>query len=228
MPLKRKKKELEVPELPLLDRGATLVLRVMPDDNSCLFRAFGTAVLPGDDLTMHELRSLVAASIQAQPNIFDQVVLEQKPDDYCRWIQTDDAWGGAIEMGILAQHFEIEICSIDVQSLRCDKFNEGASNRCILAYSGIHYDTIVQSPSDPPHTKANYPPELDKRIWATDDDDILEKATTLCKKLQEQHYFTDTGGMAIKCATCGWIGHGQGQAQTHAQQTGHYDMEEQT
>jgi len=87
----------------------------MPDDNSCLFRAFGSAVLPGDDLTMTELRSLVASAIQSDPETYTQVVLEQKPDDYCRWIQTPDAWGGAIEMGILSKHFELEICSIDVQ-----------------------------------------------------------------------------------------------------------------
>jgi len=87
----------------------------MPDDNSCLFRAFGTAVLPGDDLSMLELRSLVASAIQANPSTYSKVVLEQNPDDYCRWIQTEDAWGGAIEMNILASHFEVEICSIDVQ-----------------------------------------------------------------------------------------------------------------
>jgi ubiquitin thioesterase OTU1 len=91
----------------------------MPDDNSCLFRAFGTAVLPtGDDLSMPELRSLVASAIQGEPEVYTKVVLEQTPDEYCRWIQTPDAWGGAIEMGILAKHFEIEICSIDVQ-VRC-------------------------------------------------------------------------------------------------------------
>src|SRR4051812_26435776 len=87
----------------------------MPDDNSCLFRAFGTAVLPGDDLTMHELRSLVAQAIQDEPEVYTQVVLDQDPDKYCRWIQTDDAWGGAIEMGILSKHFDIELCSIDVK-----------------------------------------------------------------------------------------------------------------
>jgi ubiquitin thioesterase OTU1 len=87
----------------------------MPDDNSCLFRAFGTAVLPGDDLSMLELRSLVASAIQADPDTYSKVVLEQSPDDYCRWIQTEDAWGGAIEMNILANHFDIEVCSIDVQ-----------------------------------------------------------------------------------------------------------------
>jgi ubiquitin thioesterase OTU1 len=88
----------------------------MPDDNSCLFRAFGTAVLPGDDLSMPELRSLVASQIQAEPHVYTKVVLDNRdPDDYCRWLQTDEAWGGAIELTILSKHFNIEICSIDVQ-----------------------------------------------------------------------------------------------------------------
>jgi ubiquitin thioesterase OTU1 len=86
----------------------------------------------------------------------------------------------------------------------------------------------VQSPSEPPYTKADSPPELDRRVWDFDDDEILVKAQDLCKKLQAQHYFTDTGGMAIKCQICGWVGYGEGQAQGHASQTGHYDMEEQT
>ncbi|KFY14687.1 hypothetical protein V491_05950, partial [Pseudogymnoascus sp. VKM F-3775] len=151
----------DTPELPLPDRGATLVMRVMPDDNSCLFRAFAAAVLPGDDLSMLELRSLVASQIQEERDVYTKVVLDNRePDDYCRWIQTEDAWGGAIELAILSKHFKIEVCSIDVQTLRIDRFNEGAPIRCILVYSGIHYDTIVQSPSDPPHTIADNPPEL--------------------------------------------------------------------
>ncbi|TAQ85824.1 hypothetical protein B7494_g5837 [Chlorociboria aeruginascens] len=224
--LKRKSIESDVPELPLPERGATLVLRIMPDDNSCLFRAFGAAVLPIDDKNMRELRSLVASSIQAEPNIYTKVVLEQDPDDYCRWITTDNAWGGAIEMGILSKHFDVEICSVDVQSLRVDKFNEGAPNRCILVYSGIHYDTIVQSPSEPPHLKADSPPELDRRVWDSADDEIVLKAVELCRKLQEKHYWTDTGKMAIKCNVCGKIVYGEGQAAQHAQQTNHYDMAE--
>lgn len=143
--LQHKAMEGEVPEIPIPERGATLgmrasslwytidgltkciVLRVMPDDNSCLFRAFGTAVLPGDDLSMTELRSLVASTIQEQPDVYSTVVLEKKPDQYCRWIQTEDAWGGGIEMSILSKHFEIEICSIDVQ----------VSKESKLAYVGI-------------------------------------------------------------------------------------------
>ncbi|KFY20681.1 hypothetical protein V493_07633 [Pseudogymnoascus sp. VKM F-4281 (FW-2241)] len=107
----------DTPELPLPDRGATLVMRVMPDDNSCLFRAFAAAVLPGDDLSMLELRSLVASQIQEEPDVYTKVVLDNRdPDDYCRWIQTEEAWGGAIELAILSKHFKIEVCSIDVQT----------------------------------------------------------------------------------------------------------------
>jgi ubiquitin thioesterase OTU1 len=107
-----------------------------------------------------------------------------------------------------------------------DKFNEGRPTRCILVYSGIHYDTIVQSPSEPPHLKADSPPELDKRIWDTDDDEVLVAALELCKKLKAKHYYTDTGGMGIKCNVCGWIGSGEKEAAVHAGQTGHYDMAE--
>jgi len=94
-----------------------LVLRVMPDDNSCLFRAFAYAVLPTDDKVVVELRSIIASAIRSNPEVYTKVVLEQEPENYCAWIQTQDAWGGAIELGILAQHFEVEICSIDVQVL---------------------------------------------------------------------------------------------------------------
>lgn len=111
-----------------------------------------------------------------------------------------------------------------MQSLRIDRFNEGAPTRCILVYSGIHYDTIVQSPSEPPHLKADNPPELDKRIWDNDDEEILDVALKLCKKLQAKHYYTDTGGMGIKCNVCGWTGNGEKEASGHASKTGHYDM----
>lgn len=214
----------EVPEVPMPSRGATVVLRVMPDDNSCLFRAVGAAVLPGVDQSMPELRSLIASTIQEERHIYTSVVLEKSPDDYCRWIQTLEAWGGAIELGILAKHFEIEICSIDVESLRIDKFNEGRSTRCIIVYSGIHYDTIAQSPSYPPHLRSHASPDLDQRTWDSHDSEILSKAMELCRILHSKHYYSNTRSMRIRCNTCGAIFHGEQAAAQHAQQIGHSDM----
>lgn len=87
--------DMDAPEIPLPTHSATLVIRIMPDDNSCLFRAFNTAFFGAMD-NMQELRSIIAQNIQANQDIYSEVVLEKTPDDYCRWIQTQDAWGGAM------------------------------------------------------------------------------------------------------------------------------------
>lgn len=222
---KQSSKEMDAPELPVATHGATMILRIMPDDNSCLFRAFNSAFLGTMD-NMYELRSVIAQAIQSRPEIYSEVVLEQKPDDYCRWIQTQDAWGGSIELDILSKHFEVEICSIDVQTLRVDKYNEGMRSRCILVYSGIHYDTIALSPSDPPHEQAYAPPEFDTKVFDALDDVILQAAVELCKVLQGRHYYTDTGNFTVRCNVCGFSAQGEKGATQHATQTGHMDFGE--
>lgn len=217
--------EMDAPEVPLPTHGATMVLRIMPDDNSCLFRAFNAAFFGAMD-NMHELRSVIAQNIQSNQYIYSAVVLEKSPDDYCRWIQTQDAWGGAIELDILSKHFDVEICSIDVQTLRADRFNEGRPLRCILVYSGIHYDTIALSPSDPPYSHAYAPPDFDTKMFDSADALVLEAAIRLCKILQGKHYYTDTAGFSVRCNICGNVSVGEKGATEHAAQTGHYDFGE--
>ena len=223
--LSRKPAPQDPPELPLPSRNGTLLLRIMPDDNSCLFRAFNSAYLGGMD-NMHELRSIVAQSIQADPETYSAVVLEKAPDDYCRWIQSPDAWGGQIELQILAKHFDIEICSIDVQTLRVDRYNEGRPKRCIVVYSGIHYDVIAVSPSDPPFDKAYAPPEFDEKVFDASNDEITNKAVELCGLLNKRGYFTDTASFSVKCNVCGGIFVGEIGAAEHAKEMGHYDFGE--
>jgi ubiquitin thioesterase OTU1 len=207
------------PEIVLPEHGGTLVLRIMPDDNSCLFRAIASAIMPGLD-TMNELRSVVAQTIQANPDVYSKAVLDNKdPDDYCRWIQTEDAWGGQIELNIISNHFEIEICSIDVQGLRIDRYNEGRPKRCIVVYSGIHYDTIALSPFDSP-------PEFDNKTFDTTDDVVLSSALELCQMLKGKGYYTDTAAFKIRCKQCGAICIGEMGATEHASKTGHYDFDE--
>jgi ubiquitin thioesterase OTU1 len=135
----------------------------MPDDNSCLFRALSSAVLGSSIDGMTELRSIVAQTIISQPEIYSEAVLEKSPEEYCRWIQTETSWGGGIELAILSQHFDVEVCSVNVQDGRVDRFNEPSSSssssetgegggegknrsRVILVYSGIHYDVIALTP----------------------------------------------------------------------------------
>lgn len=226
--LERKQKDLseDPPEIPLPSRGGTVVLRVMPDDNSCMFRAFGTTVLTDSLDAMTELRALVAQGIQANPDLYGEAVLQKPPDDYCRWIQREDSWGGGIELSILSQAFDIEVCSINVQDLRVDRFNEGKPRRCILVYSGIHYDTVALSPSEPPHVKADLPADFDVKLFDSADEDVLQAARELCQELQKRRYFTDTAKFDIKCNKCGWKGQGEQDAVEHATETGHYDFGE--
>jgi len=68
---------------------------------------------------------------------------------YIATITKSTSWGGAIELGILADHFKSEIASIDVETGRIDQFSPAsgsASTRAILVYSGIHYDAASLAP----------------------------------------------------------------------------------
>lgn len=215
------------PEVPVPQLDGVMVLRVMPDDNSCMFRALSSAVMGPALDGMTELRSLVAQTIQAQPELYTEGMLEKKPSDYCRWIQREDSWGGGIELSILSQQFDIEICSINVQDCRVDKFNEGKPTRCILVYSGIHYDVCAVTPF------VGADPEADRKVFDVlrmDNEEIdggaLEAALELCKGLQKRHYFTDTHGFSLKCNQCGQTGNGQQWAVDHAKNTGHGDFGE--
>ncbi|KAH8726653.1 hypothetical protein GQ44DRAFT_705306 [Phaeosphaeriaceae sp. PMI808] len=212
----------DTPEVSVPDRGGTIVLRVMPDDNSCMFRALGSAVLSSSLDSMTELRSLVAQAIQRDPDMYNEAVLQRPPDDYCKWISYSDSWGGGIELSILSQEFDIEIASINVQDLRVDRFNEGKPKRCILVYSGIHYDTIAFVPN----SFSTYDSENDIKLFDVNDDVILEAARQLCGELKKKHYFTDTQKFDIKCNTCGWQGAGERGAVKHAEETGHIDFGE--
>jgi ubiquitin thioesterase OTU1 len=107
-------------------------------------------------------------------------------------------------------------------------FGEGKSERCILVYSGIHYDRVSFSYSDYPHNNPSLPPEMDRTRWSTDDDEVLAQTQELVRKLNAAHYYTDTEGLLLKCDVpgCDWIGSGQADGRRHAEQTGHVDLSE--
>ena len=91
--LQRKPNDVESdpPEVPVPNLEGTLVLRVMPDDNSCMFRALGSAVL-GDALdAMNEVRLHNRLRL-CSPLTKQSVALPGSPDNpieprlvYCRY-----------------------------------------------------------------------------------------------------------------------------------------------
>ncbi|KAK4161659.1 ubiquitin thioesterase OTU1 [Cladorrhinum sp. PSN259] len=200
------------------ERGGFLLLRVMPDDNSCMFTAFGGAL--GLENPSEVLRSQIAAYIMDHPQEYNKAILGDEPARYVSRILQPDVWGGAIELSILSDIYNIEISSIDVKSLRVDRFGEGKENRVVIVYSGIHYDRIAFA------MDLSYPVEVDVSRWTTEDDEVLTKARELCKRLQGMHYYTDTTDFVIKCGVCGWIGQGTKDAGRHEKETGHREFGE--
>jgi ubiquitin thioesterase OTU1 len=56
---------------------------------------------------------------------------------------SDDSWGGGIELAILTQEYEIEICVINTEcGGRIDYFGEDRHfpYRVFLLYNNLHYD----------------------------------------------------------------------------------------
>jgi Predicted cysteine protease (OTU family) len=106
------------------------------------------------------------------------------------------------------------------------QFNEGAPTRCIVVYSGIHYDVLALSPSRPPYTRANPLPHGDTKVFEAVDPVVLQKAKELCRVLQGKHYYTDTSGFTVRCNICGGTFTGERGATKHAAETGHYDFGE--
>ncbi|KAH7376586.1 OTU-like cysteine protease [Plectosphaerella cucumerina] len=212
--------------LPWPERNGTLLLRVMPDDNSCLFTAFG-GVLP-DQPTAATMRKLVADHILAHPDVYTEVVLAAPPHEYARKIQGKDRWGGAIELSIFSEIYDMEIVTIDVKQQRAYYLGENKKQRCILVYSGIHYDRVGLSPTEPPHTSSDLPPEVDQTSWATDDQAVVNRALELAAILNKMHYYTDPAEILLRCNAfgCEWIGSGERAGALHAQSTGHTDLEE--
>jgi len=210
-----------------------LVLRVVPDDNSCLFRAVGILLDHGqhhsstEDLSSR-LRRIVADAVKNDPVSWCEPILGRDPDLYISKILDKDVWGGAIELAILADHFKTEICSIDVQTGRVDRFGQSNNyaNRIFLVYSGIHYDAISLSPIPPEelsNQSTSFPPELDfdTTIFASDEDSFLHAALQLVSQLRQMHYYTDTASFSLRCEICKTALVGEKDARSHAESTGH-------
>ena len=62
------------------------------------------------------LRDKVADYILAHPNDYNEVILGDNPQRYTTRMRQMDTWGGAIELSILSDIYDVEISSIDVKA----------------------------------------------------------------------------------------------------------------
>lgn len=205
-----------------LPKAPAIVRKVVPADNSCLFTSVYYVVEGGvfDPACAPEMRSLIAEIVASDSACYSEAVLGKSNDEYCSWIRRDDTWGGAIEVSILSKFYQCEICVVDTQTVRIDRFGEdaGYSRRVLLIYDGIHYDPLQRQFPDP-----GMPPMT---IFSTTDDDALVQALELADEARKKRKFTDVNRFALRCMVCQKGLTGQSAARDHAKETGHTNFGE--
>ncbi|KAL0946683.1 hypothetical protein HGRIS_012870 [Hohenbuehelia grisea] len=207
------------PDFVHTDAGV-LIHRIVPDDNSCLFSAVAIAFTQ-DMANARAMRTIAAEGVTNDPDTYNEAILGMPPAQYTAKIKQPNTWGGAIELAVLARHFGAEISSIDVETGRIDRFRpeHGADTRCVLVYSGIHYDAASLAPSP------DAPEEWHQTVFPIESDDetdaILVAAKKLADILRSKKAYTNTATFDLKCEQCGQGLKGEKGARAHAEQTGH-------
>jgi ubiquitin thioesterase OTU1 len=144
----------------------------------------------------------VAATIKSDPGTFSSAILGAPPDEYIAKILKPNTWGGAIELAALATHYRTEIASVDVETGRVDHFSppEGTSatgQRCIVLYSGIHYDAATLAPV--PEAPAEWHQTVFPILARDESDPVLLAAKKLAGILRSKHAFTNTATFDLRC-----------------------------
>ncbi|XP_065862378.1 OVARIAN TUMOR DOMAIN-containing deubiquitinating enzyme 2 [Euphorbia lathyris] len=202
-----------------------IVRRVIPSDNSCLFNAVGY-IMDHDKNKSPELRQVIAATVASDPMKYNEAFLGKPNGEYCAWILDSEKWGGAIELSILADYYGREIAAYDIQTTRCDLYGQDRqySERVMLIYDGLHYDSLAMSPFE------GAPEEFDQTIFGVQKDRTIgpaeRLALNLVKEQNSKRSYTDTSRFTLRCGVCQIGVVGQKEAVEHAQSTGHVNFQE--
>ncbi|KAM6500396.1 hypothetical protein JOM56_003410 [Amanita muscaria] len=201
--------------------AGVLIHRVVPDDNSCLFSAISLVFEQSID-NAQKMRQIVVEGIRKDLQTYNEAILGMPPDQYITIIRKPSTWGGAIELTILAAHFNTEIASIDVETGRVDNFTPptgGSGMRCILIYSGIHYDAASLAPF--PNAAKEWHQTLFPISGSSESDPIVVAGKKLADILRSKRAYTNTATFDLRCEICGTGLKGEKEARAHAEQTGH-------
>ena len=123
--------------------------RHISGDNSCLFNAFSYCFDKSghNDNSSSNLRSLVAKQIENNEEKYNDIFLGKPNKEYQTYILNPNNWGGAIELSILSEVFNIKISAFDIKTLKKHCFGEDMSYSDIiyLLYDGMHYDSLIMT-----------------------------------------------------------------------------------
>lgn len=195
--------------------------RYVDSDNSCLFSSIGYLIdhKNFNEETKLQYRQLLVNYLEK--NNFEQGILELPKEDYIENIQNPSTWGGAIELKVFSDMFQIEIASIDVQSNRVDIFGQDKNypQRIYVIYNGVHYDPLVMAYTEDPID--------DITSFESDDNETLIQFQNYVKMFKEAGDFVDLSNMnKFECQQCQTMFENQEEAFNHAQNYQHWQFNE--
>ena len=197
--------------------------RFVDADNSCLFSSIGYLIdnKNFNETTKLQYRQLLANYLEASSNIDAVTLGTNSKEEYIESIQNPSTWGGAIELKLFSEMFQIEIASIDVQSNRVDIFGQDTNypQRIFVVYNGVHYDPLVMAYTDEPKD--------DITSFESEDSQTLIDFQNFVKVFKEVGDFVDPKNMNnFECEICNTLFESQMEAYDHANNYQHWNFRE--
>jgi ubiquitin thioesterase OTU1 len=192
------------------------IRREVDADNSCLFSSIAYLI---DRTNYNEFSSIKYREMIVNHlinNEFDSSLLDQPKKDYINYIQNPTNWGGALEVKMFSDIFQIQIICIDVKTNRADIFGEdiGYPQRIYLLYNGIHYDPLVMN------IDVSYDSITDITIFNSNDDKVFELMKSLTYEYKDKGDFIDFA--ILQCKDCNEKFANETDAFEHSMNTEHW------
>ena len=197
------------------------IRRFVDADNSCLFSSIGYLIDHNNfnEMTKLQYRQLLVNYLE--DNEVENGMLEIPKPDYIENIQNPTTWGGAIELKLFSDMFQLEIASIDVRSNRVDIFGQDKNypQRIYVLYNGVHYDPLVMA-----YTEDS---KDDITNFASDDNQTLIAFQEYVKVFKNVGDYVDLANMNnFECDQCKTLFENQEEAFNHAQNYQHWNFSE--
>lgn len=196
------------------------VVREIDSDNSCLFNSIGYIQDKSsfNENTAQNLRNMISNHIKNNKEKYSSSYLNMTNEKYQNFITNKNNWGGAIEIQILSDILQIEICTFDIEHMQTLFFGEEENYNQIIfiMYNGIHYDSLVLLPegcSDFDFDLTKFPNYMKTHL--------TDKFFEIIKKMNSEKYFVNLNNIAIICDDCQDIFSDQNQAIIHQKNVGH-------
>jgi ubiquitin thioesterase OTU1 len=126
------------------------IRRNVDADNSCLFSSLSYLLERNnyDDTSKFRFRSMIINILENTTN--SDNILELPKSQYIGYLLDPSNCGGAIEIKIFSDIYNITVVCFDVKSGCADIYNQDKNyNNCIyILYNGIHYDPLVVNYDD--------------------------------------------------------------------------------